>query len=169
MEKNIIIRNVRNDDLMQIADIGVRGWQMAYRGIIDDEYLDNMSVEERYQRLKNNYHENQFTVAELNGKIVGFCRYTLNNSSNDKNADGEITVLYVEPELKHNGIGTLIFKYVINEFKKNKNHRIILGCLKENYPSRKFYEKMGGKIVGEHQIEIGGKKYQEVGFGYYIA
>ena len=45
---------------------------------------------------------------------------------------------------------------------------MIIWCLKDNYSSRKFYEKMGGEVVGEHEIEIGGRAYQEVGFGYYI-
>lgn len=36
---------------------------------------------------------------------------------------------------------------------------MILGCLKENYPSRAFYEKMGGKIIKYDEIEFGNKKY----------
>ena len=36
-------------------------------------------------------------------------------------------------------------KYAINEFKNSKKEKMILWCLKENYPSRAFYEKMGLK------------------------
>ena len=43
---------------------------------------------------------------------------------------------------------------------------MILWCLKENYNSRKFYEKMGGNLYGENEIEKGGKKYKEVGYRY---
>ena len=59
-----------------------------------------------------------------------------------------------------------MFEYVQNEFKKMDKHKMLIWCLKENYPARAFYEKMGGKIVKEKEYEIGGKMYLEVGFGY---
>ncbi len=37
-----------------------------------------------------------------------------------------------------------------------------------NEPSKKFYTKMGGKIVKERIIEIGESNYYEVGFEYNI-
>jgi len=36
---------------------------------------------------------------------------------------------------------------------------MIWGCLKENYPSRAFYEKMGGKVINYDEIEFGNKNY----------
>lgn len=45
---------------------------------------------------------------------------------------------------------------------------MILWCLKENEPSKKFYTKMGGKVIKEREFEISGKKYCEVGFIYSI-
>ena len=47
--------------------------------------------------------------------------------------------------MKRHGIGKKLMKYVINEFKNSKKEKMILWCLKENYPSRAFYESMGGK------------------------
>lgn len=35
--KKLIIRNVKFEDLRAVADIATRGWQTAYRGIVDDE------------------------------------------------------------------------------------------------------------------------------------
>ena len=49
-QENMIIRRAAEDDVWQIADILVEDWKTAYRGIIDSEYLDSMSVEERYRR-----------------------------------------------------------------------------------------------------------------------
>ena len=45
----MIIRQAREKDVMQIAEIMVEDWQTAYRGIMDDEYLDSLSAEQRYQ------------------------------------------------------------------------------------------------------------------------
>ena len=69
-------------------------------------------------------------------------------------------------EFKRQGIGKALFNYVIQEQKKNNNKNMILWCLKGNYNSRKFYEKMGGNLYGENEIEKGGKKYKEVGYRY---
>ena len=164
----IIIRNVKKEDLRAVSEIVVNGWKAAYRGIIADDYLDSLSVEENYQRRLKDYKENGFIIAELDNEVVGFCRYTLENlfSKELSEIDGEICAIYVKPELKRNGIGRELFKYVFNEFRKNGNKKIILWCLKENNPKRAFYEKMGGVLCGENTIIKGGKEYKEVGFKF---
>ena len=103
----------------------------------------------------------------LDGKIVGFCRYCYEVISNDsKGFDSEIMALYVMPNLKGQGIGKKLFTYVKEDLLEHNKKQMVLWCLKDNMPSRGFYEKMGGKIIAEHGIEIGGKIYPEVGFGY---
>ena len=164
----INIRNVEKGDLRKVSEITVNGWKTAYRGIIDDDYLDCLNIEENYQRRLKDYKENGFIVAEINKNIVGFCRYTLDNifSKECKDIDCELCAIYVEPNLKRQGIGTALFRYVLKRQKENNNKRMILWCLKENYNSRKFYEKNGGTLYGEREIEKGGKKYKEVGYKY---
>ena len=49
-QEKLIIRNAISDDARQIAEIIVEDWKIAYKGIIDNDYLDSLSVEERYQR-----------------------------------------------------------------------------------------------------------------------
>lgn len=168
--ENVIIRNVNEKDIPSIADIQVNGWKTAYKGIIDDSILNAMSKEEKIERLKSNYEKNGFIVAEIENKVVGFCRYTDSNEFTPEmqDIDCEITALYVKPDLKYNGIGTKLFQFVVDEFKRKNKTKMILWCLKENEPSKKFYTKMGGKIVGERAIEIGEKSYYEVGFSYCI-
>lgn len=45
---------------------------------------------------------------------------------------------------------------------------MIVWCFKDNEASKKFYTKMGGKIIKEKLIRIGEKDYYEVGFKYDI-
>ena len=40
--QNIIIRNVKQEDLWAVSSNVVEGWKSAYRGIIDDEFLDSL-------------------------------------------------------------------------------------------------------------------------------
>ena len=164
---DIIIRDIKESDIPSVVDIQMNGWKEAYKGIIDDVVLDAMNRNEKIERMKTNYQEDYFKVVELDNEVVGFARYYSDNRfSPDYPIDCEIVALYIKPELKYHGIGTKLVKYIINEFKKMKKEKMIIWCLKENYPSRKFYEKMGGKIIGEKDFVRGEYKYPEVGFLY---
>ena len=166
--KDIVIRNVREEDISTIADIQINGWKSAYIGIIDNSYLLSIDKKEKISKLHKNYMQNGFIVAEIDKVIVGFCRYIGNNSFSleIEDADCEISALYVRPDLKYNGIGTKLFQYVVEEFKSQKKRKMILWCFKDNEPSKRFYEKMGGTIIDEKQTILGGKYYAEVCFSY---
>ncbi|MCI9063664.1 MAG: GNAT family N-acetyltransferase [Clostridia bacterium] len=166
--ENVIIRKIEKEDIPDIVDIQIDGWRTAYKGIIDDKYLNQMNKEEKINRMKQNYNQNGFIVAELEGKVVGFCRYIDNNSFSPQimNADCELTALYVKPGFKYNGIGTMLFEYVKKEFIAKNKKKMILWCLKDNEPSKRFYKKMGGTIIDEKLLEVGEKEYQEVCFSY---
>lgn len=168
--ENIIIRNVKKEDIPGVVDIQISGWQTAYKGIINDSFLNSMNREERIKQRNEDYHKGGFIVAELDKEIIGFCRFTDSNrfSPETPEADCELSGLYVKPNLKNNGIGTKMFQYVLKEFKKQNKTKMIIWCLKDNFPSRNFYEKMGGKVIKERTIAIGNKDYMEVGFEYNI-
>lgn len=168
--ENILIRNVKKEDIPEIVDIQITGWQTAYKGIIDNSFLNSMNREERINQRYEDYNKGGFIVAELDKEIVGFCRFTNSNafSIETPEVDCELLALYVKPNLKNNGIGTKMFQYVLKEFKYQNKTKMILWCLKDNFPSRNFYEKMGGKVIKERPIAIGNKDYIEVGFLYHI-
>lgn len=48
MKSGMIIRQAKAEDVRQIAEILVEDWQTAYRGIMDDAFLDSMNAEQRY-------------------------------------------------------------------------------------------------------------------------
>ena len=154
---NIIIRNATINDVEKIADIKIEGWQTAYRGIVDDSFLDNMNRNEEIKSRKEHIENGaQIIVAEINNEVVGFCLYrNFNKNSNDyPNADCEISALYVKSSLKRNGIGKKLMQYAIDELKERGKTQMFLGCLEENYPSRAFYEKIGGEILKYDKMKL---------------
>lgn len=168
--KNIIVRNIEEKDIPRVVDIQIDGWKTAYKGIIDDSILTSMDRDKKIEKRNKDYKDNGFIVAESDKEVVGFCRYIDSNKFTQDilDIDCELLALYVKPELKYNGIGTKLFQFVIDEFKSKNKTKMILWCLKENEPSKKFYTKMGGEIIKERMIEIGEKNYCEVGFLYNI-
>ena len=165
------IRKAKIEDVDKIVDIKINGWKDAYKEIIDDSYLKHMSKnrEEKIEKIKKQLLENKnFIVVENETEILGFCRYGEIRSREFKEYDSEIYAIYVKPGNLHQGIGRKMFEFATKDLKSKGKSKMILWCLKDNYPSRKFYERMGGNIIGKTSIQIGEKRYEEVCFGYEI-
>ncbi len=99
---------------------------------------------------------------------MGFCRYNTLKNPKFPFIDCELTVLYVKPELKNQGIGTSLLKETIKKLQKENKHNMLICCLKDNQIGKKFYQKMGGKIIGENIFEIDNKSYPELAFHFKI-
>ena len=158
---NIKIRKATLNDIKAISTIKVEGWQSAYKNIISDEYLDNMDIKKTIEKNTINFEKHPFVVAELNEEVVGFCGYDFGNIEEiDDNSDCKIRGIYVKPNMKRNGIGRKLINYVKKELLKANKEKMILWCLKENYPSREFYKSMDGTEGKCKKAEFGGKEYE---------
>ena len=164
----ITIRDVNFEDLRRVSEIVVESWKTAYRGIVADEYLESLTVDQNYQKRLNDYTDGGFVVAEINNEVVGFCRYRFENAYEDKfpDVDCELCALYVKSAYKGNGVGKKIINYVMNDFKEKGYKKMILWCFKDNYPARMFYEKIGGIYGSEGIITRSEKDYKEVSYTY---
>ena len=164
----IIIRPLILEDVESVAYIRVNGWKKAYKGIIDDKHLDSLNVDEQKRKFEKNVGNDNFIVAIEHEKVVGFCRFTYDNSFSDNidYVDCELNAIYVHPDFKGRGIGSKMFKYVIEKFNNLGKKTMILWCLKDNKNSIEFYKHMGGKIQEEKISKIGDKEYKEVGIIY---
>ncbi|MCR5095044.1 MAG: hypothetical protein K6B72_13835 [Lachnospiraceae bacterium] len=70
MDNGIIIRNAEKEDVRQIAEIIVEDWKKAYRGIMDDDFLDSMNVEARYDIEVKRFEK--YRVAADGNEIMGY-------------------------------------------------------------------------------------------------
>ena len=169
---NIIIEKMKEEDIEQVAKILVDSWKIAYKDIIDKTFLKNLSLEEKIQTLNEEYKTRTHTVARNKDtdEVVGVTRLgkRLDELNRFTEYDGEIYGLYVKPGLLRKKIGSKLLLYAKESLKEQGNHKMIIWCLKENEPSRKFYESMGGILLGEKMRNIGGKDYLLVGYGYEI-
>ena len=160
-QENIVIRQATMDDAWQIAEILVEDWKDAYRGIIEDAYLDSMSVEARYQRELKRYQV--YTVAEANQEILGFA---WNDMTEQDAYDCEIIALYVRWENRKSGIGRALFQNSMERFRAAGKKRMIVWCLRENAEARKFYEKMGGQAYKNGTHPWGNREYAMISYLY---
>ena len=162
-QENMIIRRAAEDDVWQIADILVEDWKTAYRGIIDSEYLDSMSVEERYRRELSRYRI--YRVAAAEKEILGF---TWNEMTDDEDSDCEIIALYVRYGKRKSGIGRALFHDSVDIFRAAGRKNMIIWCLRDNAEARKFYEKMGGTVYKTGTHPWGSREYDMISYLYQL-
>lgn len=164
-----MIRKADISDSYDIAKLQVSGWQNAYRGLIDDNFLDNMSVDIACDNWKKNIlsqnDDNHIYVYEKDNKIQGIIRFGKPDDALS-NYNAEIHVLYVEPSLKRTGIGTKLFNFAKESFFNKNTTHLIIWCLKGNTPSIKFYQKMGGTVISTRKIKFNTLELEEVGIEY---
>jgi RimJ/RimL family protein N-acetyltransferase len=132
-----LIRDATVADAAAIAGIHVRSWQSAYRGMIDDEVLDGLSVAKRASdwtervRLSRSRGAIPFTVvAEGNDQLLGFC----NVAHLDEDAAATIGALYLEP-------GHL--RTALQRLRAAGLDDVVLWVLAANHGARAFYERFG--------------------------
>ena len=140
------IRDATVADASAIAGVHVRSWRSAYRGLIDDEILDGLSVARRGAdwserlRLTRSQGALPFTlVAETDGGVRGFC----NVSPLDEDADATIGALYLEPGDLRAGLGTALLVAALARLRAAGCSDVVLWVLEGNRGARAFYERFG--------------------------
>ena len=113
MKEEIIVRKAEKEDVRQIAEILVEDWQKAYRGIIDSDFLDSMSVDQRYEIEVKRYQK--YVVATDGNEILGYAWLEM---TEDEAADCEIIALYVRYSKRNNGIGKRLFQNAVRYFRE---------------------------------------------------
>lgn len=78
---------------------------------------------------------------------------------------GECYAVYILQNYQRKGVGHLLMKTLKQNLEKADIGSMMVWVLAENQ-SRKFYEKLGGKIVDRKQIVIGGTELTELAYGW---
>lgn len=94
-----MVRRAKAFDASRIAEIHVTSWQVAYRGIIPDAFLNSLDVAKREQVWRDVITEtaNPVFVAESAGSVVGFCHLAPSRDADLPRA-AEITAIYLDPD-----------------------------------------------------------------------
>ena len=154
----IVIRKAMLEDAYERAVCHVSSWRSAYKDIVPDEVLDNLSVEgtaEKFRRYLQESPENLFYCAAHGSKIIG--HFNIGKSrGEDKLNSGEIIGFYLTEEFWGKGYGRKMMNYAVDELKNMGYNEAILWVLEDNGRARRFYEKCGFVFDGsKKEIEIG--------------
>ncbi len=155
------IRKTRpDDDFNAISRVYALSWQAAYRGIIPDTYLDELSDDRWTEVLKAGFWDS-LVLAE-DGKYVGTA--SICPARDEAKAGwGEIVSIYLLPEYFGKGCGAPVLGAAVTSLWQKGFKSIYLWVLEENRRARAFYEKNGFAPADDETIvNIGGKELKEI-------
>ena len=166
----MMIRQATHSDIPAISRVHIDTWRTTYRGIVPDEHLANLSYERRangwHQILNRAPEDGNFTyIAEdASGEIVGFANGGLERTG-DPVYKGELTAIYIRQRFQRKGIGRGLVRVVAERIERLGVHSMLVWVLVDN-PACQFYAALGGKLVHEKELTIGGKRLIEVAYGW---
>ncbi|MFD2831505.1 GNAT family N-acetyltransferase [Corticicoccus populi] len=160
------VRRANPGDAVDIAKTQIGSWRTTYKGIVSDEYLDSMSVEDRTEMWQQAIRQSKvYVLEEDSGATVGFAAGGAHNSTKFEDYDSELYAMYLYKDSQRIGGGKKLFNTVIADLVEKGHKNMLLGVLADN-PACAFYEHMGGTVIGEETVEIGDEKHKEVYYGW---
>lgn len=145
---NISYESADIEDIKEIAQLHTRSWQVHYRNIYTDDYLDKELAADRLKVWTDrfsNLNDNQFVIKAMNnGVMVGFaCTYLYKDPEYGALLDN----LHVLPEAQGCGVGRnlmlLSAKWVTEH---SPESGLYLYVLDQNKKAIEFYRKRGPEI-----------------------
>jgi ribosomal protein S18 acetylase RimI-like enzyme len=166
------IRAATTADALALACVHVTAWREAYAGILPDALLAKLSIESRtamWTRILND--PSDFTavhVAERDGEVIGFgaCGSQRTAALKEKGYDGEVSAIYVLRSFQKQGVGAALMQSMALHLSGRGLSGVSLWVLRDNAVARRFYEQIGGEVVGEKEDIREGTALIEVAYGW---
>lgn len=166
---NISFRSGTAGDIPAISDAYVRSVRDSYRGVLPDEYLNDLSTEKRSkvfaERRAANANSYRLLIAEeASAGVIGFIDYAHKENANFDH-DGRIFSFYFVPEFQRRGLGGLLFRNCLRRMRDDCYGSVCLDTFESN-PFRNFYDKMGGRKIGSEAHEANGHRLPTIVYGW---
>ncbi len=137
------------EDAKALGAVHVRAWQAAYRGgLMPDDYLDSLSVEERAERWRTALEQppgsrrSRFVVEDATGTVIGFILVGPEDGDEDSTT-GELFAINVDPDHWGTGAGRALHDAGVDALAEAGFHRAVLWVHPDNVRARSFYESLG--------------------------
>jgi RNA 2',3'-cyclic 3'-phosphodiesterase len=163
------VRPARPEDAEAMARVNVRSWQAAYRGLVADEVLDSLSIEDatRREEERSALEGSEAWVGLRDGAVVGYVSFGPWRQTPRGGPDaGEVYALYVEPGEQRRGVGRLLLERAVAALRASGYRKAVLCVLEGNRAARSFYEPLGWSLEGgPNDLEVRGMTFAVVSYG----
>lgn len=152
-----IVPMITDSEVDGKAYVHWKSWQETYTGLVDQAYLDGMTLE-KCTKIAHRWKDN-ILVAKDGERVVGFVGY---GSYRDDTLPqtGEVFAIYVLREYQKRKIGYRLMQAALEQLQNYP--RVALWVLKENDKAIAFYQKYGFCFDGAKADVIMGTPNTEV-------
>lgn len=161
----VLLRPALPDDALAVAGVHVRSWQVGYRGLLADDYLDGLRAEERARRYRfddPDPRSPRTLVAVEGDEIVGFASTA---PAPDLDGVGELVALYVDPSAWRRGVGRALIEAARARLVERGYGACVLWLLAGNAAGEAFYRADGWLPEGTRRVtEVWGIDVDEIRF-----
>jgi GNAT superfamily N-acetyltransferase len=168
MNASFTIRPAELADAEAIGRVHVESWRTTYEGIMPDEVLANLSVEQRadmWRRTLGNPDSPAILyVAEADGQLIGFAAGGPERSGHDL-YKSEIYAIYLLQAYQGRGIGRALVQAVVGRL-LDKGFTTMLIWVAAQNPATHFYAALGGQPFSTKTDTYGEREIDEIAYGY---
>ena len=152
----MLLHVAQPEDALAVARVHVRSWQAAYRGLLPDEYLQQLRPEDRarnYDFATDDPLKPQTMVGVEDGVIAGF---VTTGPWRDVSLPGygELLALYVDPAHWGRGLGVELVSAARRRLFDGGFRFAALWLLAGNVRADRFYLRDGWMPDGEEKTDV---------------
>jgi GNAT superfamily N-acetyltransferase len=164
------VRPARSADADAIAALHVAAWQVAYRGLLDDEVIAARTLERRRTTWSEHLaapprRHVTLVATAANGELLGFADAGASRDEGAAPDTGEVNAIYVHPKRTGQGVGRVLLAGAEEALRERGFHRATLWALAGNGGARRFYEAAGWAAAGARRPAPGGLGAESVRYG----
>jgi GNAT superfamily N-acetyltransferase len=137
---------------------------------VPSAYLDSLLPEERAVLWRTALLDPSgarfvLVAADGRGQLIAFAPGGPERSAERKDR-GELYALYVLPSHQRRGLGLSLVHAAATRLASGGMRSMLLWVLEANAPARRFYGKLGGSVVRDRPIDVGGVTLTQVPYGW---
>jgi GNAT superfamily N-acetyltransferase len=158
-----VVRLAEPADADDLGAVSGRAFEATYRGIVPDPVLDEWiergaaswraALEDREPDSPS-----RAWVAERDGSVIGYATTSLARANwlPPPDGAGELTNLYLDPEVIGTGVGRLLYEHAVDDLRERGFDPLVVWAFRDNHRARRFYEARGLTIdVPDHAWVLG--------------
>jgi GNAT superfamily N-acetyltransferase len=155
---DVTVRAAAAADAAGIARVHVAAWRCGYAGLLPQELLDDLSVEQSTRRRAAALRQPPdgmiaTLVAERAGEIVGFVNVGRSRDDDAEPQTGELWAIYADPQQWGTGVGHALHEAAVEVLRHAGRTRATLWVLQGNRRAARFYERHGWTADGRSKID----------------
>jgi ribosomal protein S18 acetylase RimI-like enzyme len=149
-----VIRFACINDATAIARVHVQSWQEAYKGLMPEHFLTNLSVEHRKEQWKRSLESDQIIlICEAQNEIIGFASAGRSRDKDLPPHAAELYTIYLLANHWGKGCGKALYQDIVELLKARGFKELSLWVLDTNTRAQSFYKVMGLQADGTKKSE----------------